>query len=118
MRVMFSLSTISIQAFTLYIATESRNMGAACVKTNVTWKDIGGLKSIKRELQEFVQNPVKHREKLLKLGVTASRGVLMYGPPGCGKTLLAEAIPNECNVHFMYIKGMFFHQQLLFIILS
>ena len=81
-------------------------MSADCVKTNISWEDIGGLKSIKRELQEFVQYPVNHREKLLKLGVTASRGVLMYGPPGCGKTLLAKAVPNECNVKFMYIKGI------------
>ena len=81
-------------------------MSADCVKTKISWEYIGGLKSIKRELQEFVQYPVNHPEKLLKLDVPASRGVLMYGPPGCGKTLLAKAIPNECNVKFMYIKGM------------
>ena len=85
-------------------------MSADCVKTNISWKDIGGMKSIKRDLQEFVQYPVKHS---LKLDLPAPRGVLMYGPPGCGKTLLAKAIPNKCNVNFIYIKGIISHQQLL-----
>ena len=51
----------------------------------VTWKDIGGLESVKKELQELVQYPVEHPEKFLKFGMQPSRGVLFYGPPGCGK---------------------------------
>merc|ERR1719334_115126 len=54
---------------------------------NITWDDIGGLESVKRELQELVQYPVEHPEKFLKFGMTPSKGVLFYGPPGCGKTL-------------------------------
>ena len=50
-----------------------------------TWEDIGGLENVKRELQELVQYPVEHPEKFLKFGMTPSRGVLFYGPPGCGK---------------------------------
>jgi SpoVK/Ycf46/Vps4 family AAA+-type ATPase len=57
---------------------------------NVSWEDIGGLENVKRELQELVQYPVEHPEKFLKFGMTPSRGVLFYGPPGCGKTLLAK----------------------------
>lgn len=72
---------------------------------NVTWKDIGGLEGVKRELQELVQYPVEHPEKFLKFGMTPSRGVLFYGPPGCGKTLLAKAIANECQANFISIKG-------------
>ena len=77
---------------------------------NVSWEDIGGLESVKRELQELVQYPVEHPEKFLKFGMTPSRGVLFYGPPGCGKTLLAKAIANECQANFISIKGsyMFF----------
>ena len=52
----------------------------------VTWKDIGGLEGVKRELQELVQYPVEHPEKFLKFGMQPSRGVLFYGPPGCGKS--------------------------------
>jgi len=72
---------------------------------NVTWEDIGGLENVKRELQELVQYPVEHPEKFLKFGMTPSRGVLFYGPPGCGKTLLAKAIANECQANFISIKG-------------
>ncbi|XP_072021645.1 transitional endoplasmic reticulum ATPase-like [Amphiura filiformis] len=71
----------------------------------VTWEDIGGLESVKRELQELVQYPVEHPDKFLKFGMTPSRGVLFYGPPGCGKTLLAKAIANECQANFISIKG-------------
>merc|ERR1739846_26637 len=72
---------------------------------NVTWDDIGGLEGVKRELQELVQYPVEHPEKFLKFGMQPSRGVLFYGPPGCGKTLLAKAIANECQANFISIKG-------------
>ncbi len=69
-----------------------------------TWHDIGGLEKVKLELQETVQYPVEHPEKFLKFGMNPSRGVLFYGPPGCGKTLLAKAIANECQANFISIK--------------
>merc|ERR1711881_176959 len=71
----------------------------------VTWNDIGGLEKVKTELQELVQYPVEHPEKFLKFGMTPSKGVLFYGPPGCGKTMLAKAIANECQANFISIKG-------------
>ncbi|KAJ3196753.1 AAA ATPase cdc48 [Irineochytrium annulatum] len=72
---------------------------------NVSWEDIGGLEKVKLELQETVQYPVEHPEKFLKFGMSPSKGVLFYGPPGCGKTLLAKAIANECQANFISIKG-------------
>lgn len=72
---------------------------------NVSWADIGGLEGVKRELQELVQYPVEHPEKFLKFGMSPSKGVLFYGPPGCGKTLLAKAIANECQANFISVKG-------------
>jgi len=72
---------------------------------NVTWEDIGGLEDVKRELKETVQYPVEHPEKYQKFGMSPSKGVLFYGPPGCGKTLLAKAIANECQANFISIKG-------------
>lgn len=71
----------------------------------VTWEDIGGLEGVKKELQETVQYPVEHPEKFAKFGMSPSKGVLFYGPPGCGKTLLAKAIANECQANFISIKG-------------
>lgn len=72
---------------------------------NVTWEDIGGLLNVKKELQEMIQYPVEHPDKFLKFGMSPSKGVLFYGPPGCGKTLLAKAIANECQANFISIKG-------------
>jgi len=72
---------------------------------NVSWDDIGGLEGVKRELQEVVQYPVNFPEKFEKFGMSPSKGVLFYGPPGCGKTLLAKAIANECSANFISIKG-------------
>jgi transitional endoplasmic reticulum ATPase len=72
---------------------------------NVTWEDVGGLEDVKRELYETVQYPVEHADKFEKFGMSPSKGVLFYGPPGCGKTLLAKAIANECGANFISIKG-------------
>ncbi|XP_034571144.1 cell division cycle protein 48 homolog isoform X1 [Setaria viridis] len=72
---------------------------------NVSWADIGGLEGVKRELQETVQYPVEHPDKFEMFGMSPSKGVLFYGPPGCGKTLLAKAIANECQANFISVKG-------------
>eukprot|EP00903_Cladosiphon_okamuranus_P010727 g10139.t1 len=72
---------------------------------NVSWNDVGGLEDVKRELQETVQYPVEHADKFKKFGMSASKGTLFYGPPGCGKTLLAKAIANECGANFISVKG-------------
>jgi len=72
---------------------------------NVSWADVGGLENVKQELKEMVQYPVEHPEMFTKFGMNPSRGVLFYGPPGCGKTLLAKAIANECQANFVSIKG-------------
>jgi transitional endoplasmic reticulum ATPase len=72
---------------------------------NVGWEDIGGLEDVKRELKETVQYPVEHPEKFRKFGMEPSKGVLFFGPPGCGKTLLAKAIATECKSNFISIKG-------------
>merc|ERR1711920_43473 len=72
---------------------------------NTSWDDIGGLEGVKRDLKELVQYPVEHPEKFEKYGMSPSKGVLFYGPPGCGKTLLAKAVANECQANFISIKG-------------
>ena len=72
---------------------------------NVTWDDIGGLEEVKRHLNEMILYPVEHPEKFQKFGMKPSKGVLFYGPPGCGKTLLAKAVANECSANFISVKG-------------
>ena len=72
---------------------------------NISWADIGGLEDVKRELRELVQYPVEHPELFEKFGMAPPHGVLFYGPPGCGKTLLAKAVANECQANFISVKG-------------
>jgi transitional endoplasmic reticulum ATPase len=72
---------------------------------NVSWEDIGGLEETKRQLQEMILYPLEHPDKFLKFGMSPSKGVLFYGPPGCGKTLLAKAIATECSSNFISVKG-------------
>ena len=71
----------------------------------VTYDDIGGLDNAIQKIREMVELPLKHPELFERLGVEAPKGVLLHGPPGCGKTLLAKAVANETNVHFISISG-------------
>jgi transitional endoplasmic reticulum ATPase len=72
---------------------------------NVTWEDIGGLEEVKRDLREMILYPIDHPDKFEKFGMKPSKGVLFYGPPGCGKTLMAKAVANECAANFISVKG-------------
>jgi len=72
---------------------------------NVKWEDIGGLEKTKKDLIEMVQYPIEYPEIYRKYGQTPSRGALLWGPPGCGKTLLAKAIATECASNFISVKG-------------
>ncbi len=72
---------------------------------DTTWDDIGGLEETKKNLQEMILYPIEHPDKFQKFGMNPSKGVLFYGPPGCGKTLLAKAVANECSSNFISIKG-------------
>lgn len=71
----------------------------------VRWDDIGGLEEVKQELKEAVEWPIKSPEIFEKLGIKPPKGILLYGPPGCGKTLLARAVATESEANFITIKG-------------
>ncbi len=72
---------------------------------NIKWDDVGGLDSVKQELREAVEWPLKHPEAFKRLGVRPPKGILLYGAPGTGKTLLAKAVANEAEANFISIKG-------------
>merc|ERR1712176_1711238 len=72
---------------------------------DVSWADVGGLENVKTELKETVEYPVQFAGEYEKFGMPPSKGVLFYGPPGCGKTLIAKAVANECGANFISVKG-------------
>jgi transitional endoplasmic reticulum ATPase len=71
----------------------------------VQWTDIGGLDDLKQELREAVEWPLKTPEVFTRLGIRPPKGIMLYGPPGCGKTLLARAVATESEANFITIKG-------------
>jgi transitional endoplasmic reticulum ATPase len=71
----------------------------------VHWNEVGGLKVVKQELMESVEWPLKKPEVFKKMGIKPPRGILLFGPPGCGKTLLARAVATESEANFISIKG-------------
>ena len=71
----------------------------------VHWDDVGGLEDVKQQLREMVEWPLKKPEKFRKMGIKPPKGVLLYGPPGCGKTLIARAVATESEANFISIKG-------------
>jgi len=71
----------------------------------VRWSDIGGLEDVKQQLREAVEWPLKHPEFFREMGIDPPKGVLLYGPPGCGKTLLAKAVATESEANFIAVKG-------------
>ena len=72
---------------------------------NVRWSDIGGLQEVKNTLIEVVEWPLKRPETFTRLGISPPKGVLIYGPPGAGKTLLARAVATESEANFISVKG-------------
>ena len=72
---------------------------------NVGWEDVGGLAETKARLVEAVEWPLQYPDLFTQAGIRPPKGILLSGPPGCGKTLLAKAIASETNVNFISIKG-------------
>lgn len=71
----------------------------------VRWGDIGGQALVAQKLRECIEWPLRHPEAFARLGVRAPRGVLLYGPPGCSKTLTARALATESGINFLAVKG-------------
>ncbi|MEM0438940.1 MAG: CDC48 family AAA ATPase [Sulfolobales archaeon] len=71
----------------------------------VRWSDIGGLEDVKQELREAVEWPLKYPDAFRRLGIEPPKGILLYGPPGVGKTLLAKAVATESGANFISVRG-------------
>jgi transitional endoplasmic reticulum ATPase len=74
-------------------------------RPNVKWEDIGALESVKQELKEAVEWPLKYAKVFEHMGAKPPKGILLYGPPGTGKTMLAKAVATESEANFISVKG-------------
>jgi transitional endoplasmic reticulum ATPase len=74
-------------------------------KPRVTYEEIGGLKEQIEKLREIVELPLRHPEVFQRLGIEPHNGIMLYGPPGCGKTLIAKALASESEANFFSING-------------
>jgi len=86
------------------ISTEAVNPDEKYIP-EIAYEDIGGLKEEVKKIREMVELPMKHPELFDRLGIQPPKGVLLYGPPGCGKTLLAKAVANESSAYFINLAG-------------
>lgn len=86
------------------VQPSSKREGFATVP-DVTWADIGALHGTREELHMAIVQPIKRPELFSAVGIEAACGVLLWGPPGCGKTLLAKAVANESRANFISVKG-------------
>ncbi|CAI0475761.1 unnamed protein product [Linum tenue] len=87
------------------IVGPSLTRGVAVEIPKVSWEDIGGLKDLKKKLQQAVEWPIKHRSAFSRMGISPIRGVLLHGPPGCSKTTLAKAAANAAQASFFSLSG-------------
>jgi ribosome biogenesis ATPase len=103
----FENTMITMEAFESVLPTitpSSKREGFATVP-DTTWNDVGALEGVRDELQMAIVEPIQNPERYAKVGISAPTGVLLWGPPGCGKTLLAKAVAAESKANFISVKG-------------
>jgi ribosome biogenesis ATPase len=103
----FEDSVISMEAFRAVlpgITPSSKREGFATVP-DTTWRDVGALEGVRDELEMAIVEPIQNPQRYAKVGISAPTGVLLWGPPGCGKTLLAKAVAAESKANFISVKG-------------
>ncbi|KAI1008159.1 putative AAA domain-containing protein [Podosphaera aphanis] len=100
----FSISYLDFMSAIPKVQPSAKREGFATIP-DTTWSHIGALHSVREQLEMAIVEPIKRPEMFARVGITAPTGVLLWGPPGCGKTLLAKAVAHESKANFISIKG-------------
>ncbi|XP_042505399.1 cell division control protein 48 homolog C-like [Macadamia integrifolia] len=99
-----SITMVDFEEAAKMVQPSSRREGFSTIP-NVKWEDIGGLDALWKEFNRYIVRRIKFPEEYEEIGVNLETGFLLYGPPGCGKTLIAKAVANEAGANFIHIKG-------------
>lgn len=99
-----AISVADFEAATKKVQPSVKREGFATVP-DCTWDDVGALEEVREELSFAVTRPIQDPDLFAAMGLGVPTGVLLYGPPGCGKTLVAKATANECGANFISVKG-------------
>ena len=86
-------------------AIKFKGEGAPSLRTSISYEDIGGLHREVQRIREMIELPLRYPEVFERLGIEPPKGVLLHGPPGCGKTLIARAVTHETSAYFIHING-------------
>ena len=92
-------------ATVIRISAPGKEGAAGSERGAITYEDIGGLKRVMRRIREMIELPMRYPEVFERLGIDPPKGVLLHGPPGCGKTLIARAVAHETSAYFIHING-------------
>lgn len=91
--------------FTKETSIKIKNEGSLKKDSRVTYEDIGGLEKPIQRIREMIELPLKYPEVFNRLGIEAPKGLLLFGPPGTGKTMIARAVANETDAYFIHVNG-------------
>ncbi|MCH4815309.1 MAG: AAA family ATPase [Saccharolobus sp.] len=87
----------------LQLQNKSQKKKVEIEDKKITWDDIGGYEDAKKEIREYIELPLKNRDVAMKYGLKPPKGMLLFGPPGCGKTMMMRALANESKLNFLYV---------------
>lgn len=87
----------------LQLQNKSQKKKVEIEDKKITWDDIGGYEDAKKEIREYIELPLKNKDVATKYGLKPPKGMLLFGPPGCGKTMMMRALANESKLNFLYV---------------
>ncbi|KAK9051166.1 hypothetical protein SSX86_027792 [Deinandra increscens subsp. villosa] len=99
-----AITAADVEEATKLVQPSSKREGFASIP-NVKWEDVGGLDLLRTEFHCHIVNSIKYANEYEASGISSHTGFLLYGPPGCGKTLIAKAVANEAGANFIHIEG-------------